>query len=215
MRRIFIIYLISFLLLFLNHSLFSNPLTKEEIVRHLLIKKSKITTFVADITQEKEISLLKEKVISKGKIFYKSPSNILVKLGKPESLIILLKKDKLLLYYPLEKVAEKYNLKNRIKTENLLFPFSQDYKNALSISHESTNRYLILIISPSKASSEIKEVKLWIEPKNWMIKKMKIIEKNGDTSLIKYSNMVINEPLSDSIFSLKIPDDVEVSSPLE
>jgi outer membrane lipoprotein-sorting protein len=50
-----------------------------------------------------------------------------------------------------------------------------------------------------------------ISKKDWIITGMEMVEKNGDTTILQYSNMKMNTGLSNSDFEIRIPKDVKVT----
>lgn len=55
------------------------------------------------------------------------------------------------------------------------------------------------------------KARFWISKEDWMVTGMELVEKNGDTTLLRYSNIRLNTGLTDSDFELRLPGDVKVT----
>jgi outer membrane lipoprotein-sorting protein len=66
-------------------------------------------------------------------------------------------------------------------------------------------------ITPKVNDPLFVKTRLWVSKKDWMIMGMEMIEKNGDTTLLRYSNIRVNTGLSDSDFKIHLPKDVKIT----
>ncbi len=82
-----------------------SQITIEQVIQHLREARMRTEDFSADLLQEKRISLLKEKVVSRGKIRYKKPHYFLIEFFHPEPSQMVFDGKTLLLYFKEEKVA--------------------------------------------------------------------------------------------------------------
>jgi len=55
------------------------------------------------------------------------------------------------------------------------------------------------------------KTRLWISKRDGMIVGMEMVEKNGDMTLLRYSNMRVNTGLIDSDFEIHLPKDVKIT----
>ncbi|MBM4351381.1 MAG: outer membrane lipoprotein carrier protein LolA [Deltaproteobacteria bacterium] len=188
-------------------------LTVDEVVQRIRESREKTKDFSADLLQEKKISLLKEKVISKGRIRFKKPDRISIEFFHPETSQMVYDGKTFLLYFKEEKMAERYQVQgNPVVEKYMLFskdPFQEKLAQWRIV--EDRESVLAVEILPKVKDALFVKTKLWISKKDWIIMGMEMVEKNGDTTSLRYSNMRVNMGLSDSDFEIRLPKDVKVT----
>ncbi len=63
---------------------------------------------------------------------------------------------------------------------------------------------------PKNQGSFIISMKLWIDPKEWLIRKVELVDQNGKTTEYVVNEIKVNIGLKDSSFTYQIPEGVEV-----
>jgi len=211
MKFILLIFVFSFFLPFA--SIEAQTLTVDEVVQQIRESREKTKDFSADLLQEKKISLLKEKVISKGKIRFKKPDKISIEFFHPETSQMVYDGKTFLLYFKEEKMAERYQVQgNPVVEKYLLFskdPFQEKLAQWRIVEDRET--VFALEILPKVKDPLFVKTRMWISKKDWIITGMEMVEKNGDTTTLRYSNMRVNMGLADSDFEIRLPKDVKVT----
>ena len=189
------------------------PISADEVVKRLREIQEKTKDFSADIHQEKKLSLLKEKIISRGKIRFKKPDKVSIEFFHPESNQMVFDRKTALLYYKEEKLAERYSLRsNPIAERYLLFskdPFQEKLAEWKIL--EDRESFLVMEIIPKVKDPLFVKTRLRVSKKDWMLIGMDMVEKNGDTTSIRYSNMKVNTGLTESDFEIHLPRDVKIT----
>ena len=210
-KFILFIFVFSFFLPFA--SIEAQTLTVDEVVQQIRESREKTKDFSADLLQEKKISLLKEKVISKGKIRFKKPDKISIEFFHPETSQMVYDGKTFLLYFKEEKMAERYQVQgNPVVEKYMLFskdPFQEKLAQWKIVEDRET--VLALEILPKVKDPLFVKTRMWISKKDWIITGMEMVEKNGDTTTLRYSNMRVNMGLADSDFEIRLPKDVKVT----
>lgn len=191
----------------------STALGAEEVVRRLREVQEKTKDFSADLYQEKKLALLKEKIISRGKIRFKKLDKVSIEFFPPESSRMVFDGKTALLYYKEEKVAERYSLRSNPMAERYLL-FSKDpFQEKLAEWKilEDRESFLVMEIVPKVKDPLFAKTRLRISKKDWMVIGMDLVDKNGDTTSIRYSNMKVNTGLTDSDFEIHLPKDVKIT----
>ncbi len=184
-----------------------------QVVQRLKETREKIKDFSADLLQEKKVFLLKEKVVSRGKIRFKKPDHFFIEFFHPESSQMVFDGRTFLLYFKEEKMAERYQVQaNPIVEKYLLFskdPFQEKLATWKMVEdHES---FLVIEILPKGEEALFIKTRLWVSKKDWMVTGMEMVERNGDTTLLRYSNTWVNTGLTDSDFQVHIPKGVKIT----
>jgi outer membrane lipoprotein carrier protein len=189
------------------------PMGAEEVVKRLREVQEKTKDFSADLHQEKKLSLMKEKIVSRGRIRFKKPDKVSIEFFHPESSQMVFDGKTVLLYYKEEKLAERYSLRSNPMTERYLL-FSKDpFQEKLAEWKilEDRESFLVMEILPKVKDPLFVKTRLRVSKKDWMVIGMEMIEKNGDTTSIRYSNMKVNTGLTDSDFEIHLPKDVKIT----
>jgi outer membrane lipoprotein-sorting protein len=66
-------------------------------------------------------------------------------------------------------------------------------------------------ITPRVKDPLFVKTRLRVSKKDWMLIGMDMVEKNGDTTSIRYSNMKVNTGLTESDFEIHLPKDVKIT----
>ena len=185
----------------------------DEVVKRLKEVQEKTKDFSADLHQEKKLSLMKEKIVSRGRIRFKKPDKVSIEFFHPESSQMVFDGKTVLLYYKEEKLAERYSLRSNPMAERYLL-FSKDpFQEKLAEWRilEDRESFLVMEIIPKVKDPLFVKTRLRVSKKDWMVIGMEMIEKNGDTTSIRYSNMKVNTGLTDSDFEIHLPKDVKIT----
>lgn len=67
-----------------------------------------------------------------------------------------------------------------------------------------------LELTPKESHPQVETLYLWCDRESYMIKRLRIIDPLGGFTDLKFSNIVVNQPVSDSSFSFTPPPDTEV-----
>ena len=189
------------------------PISAAEVVKRLREIQAKTKEFSADIHQEKTLSLLKDKIVSRGRIRFKKPDKVSIDFFHPESSQMVFDGKTALLYYKEEKLAERYSLRsNPIAERYLLFskdPFQEKLAEWKIL--EDWESFLVMEIIPKVKDPPFVKTRLRVSKKDWMVIGMDMVEKNGDTTSIRYSNMKVNTGLTESDFEIHLPRDVKIT----
>jgi outer membrane lipoprotein carrier protein len=185
----------------------------DEVVQRLKESREKTRDFSADLLQEKKVSLLKEKVVSRGRIRFKKPNQFFIEFFHPESSQMAFDGKTLLLYFKEEKMAERYQVHaNPIVEKYLLFsknPFQEKLAGWKIV--EDRESVLVMEILPKVKEALFVKTRLWVSKKDWMVVAMEMVERNGDATFLRYSNMRVNTGLTDSDFQIYLPKDVKIT----
>jgi len=191
----------------------ATPMGAEEVVKRLREVQAKTKDFSADLHQEKKLSLMKEKIVSRGRIRFKKPDKVSIEFFHPEPSQMIFDGKTVLLYYKEEKMAERYSLRSNPLTERYLVfskdPFQEKLAGWKIV--EDRESFLVIEIIPKVKDPLFVKTRLQVSKKNWMVIGMEMIEKNGDTTSIRYSNMKVNTGLIDSDFEIHLPKDVKIT----
>jgi len=185
----------------------------DRIVEKLKSRLEQIEDFSAIIVQEKRIAIFNSAIVSSGLLKWKKPGRLFIAMNPPDVSQLFFSENVLWLYYPDEKIAEKYVLKDNQKQFNpfSFFTLIQRLREGddVQIITEQTGS-VVLELKPS--GHLFKKIKLWFSKKDLLMEKVEMFETDGDRTIITYSNTIINSGISDEVFRFIPPKGVTVSS---
>jgi outer membrane lipoprotein-sorting protein len=176
-------------------------------------------TLTASFTERKDLSILKEPIVSKGRFYFTKPDDVLWQYTEPDPRYFLISKDELLAYYPTKKRAQKVSLAffhDRLLKILAIGQPSAALRKYYEISLEEEANDIadtsLLILSPRKRSvkKRIADVRLWISRGSALPVRMQYTEPDGDTTTITFEDVRFNPEIAASTYQIEIPKDVEI-----
>ena len=195
------------------------------ILQHMDQASKQLTDLTADIKQTKVTLVVNDTSTDTGKLFLKrtkSGNRTKLEYEKPVVKILLIDKGKVLIYEPKINTLQEVDLgKNRAQAEFLLTGVGQSSANLTQthtvrfIKEETVNgiKTSLLELKP-KGSSMFSQIWLWIDPALGLPIQTRLTESSGDYLTFQLENIKINPKLSDKIFKLNLPSDVQRMKPM-
>jgi outer membrane lipoprotein-sorting protein len=183
-------------------------LDKTDNFRKLFSNTSRTTlTIQADFSQEKSLSLLSEKIVSKGKFWYKSGKNLRMEYVQPFSYLIIFHDDKI--FIKDGKSENKFSANsnktfqqiNRVLIDCMsgnIFE-NPDFETRV---FENANSNLVELKPTTKNLKELyKNINIVIAKKDNTVNSIEMYEISGDNTIIRFQNKIINATLPDTLFT--------------
>lgn len=200
------------LFLFVNVSAFAQPAGFKPIkdtaaFRQKMEKQSRlINTIESDFIQEKHMSAMSEKIVTKGHFHFKKANMLRWEYTEPKKYLVTINKEKMFI-----KENGKVNrfdiAANRIfkgvndmmmasVQGNLLS--SKDYKASF---YENETYFLVELSPVSKSMKKfLSVIQLYLSKTDYSVEKVKMIEPGDDYTLIDFTNRKTNQPIPDEKF---------------
>lgn len=181
--------------------------------------QSSTRTLTAAFTERKEIALLKDPVVAKGRFFYTKPDDVLWQYTDPDPRYFLISKDELLSYFPSKRRAERVSI--GLYHDRLLkvLAIGQPSKNLLKyyeIHLDETGNDIagthLLILSPRKrmVKKRIAELRLWVNQSSSLPVRMQYREPDGDSTTVSFEDVRFNPQIAASVYKIEIPKDIQI-----
>ncbi len=161
--------------------------------------------FSANIIQEKKIELFKTAITSTGSMLWKKPGMLMIEMNPPDRSQLFFNGSILWFYYPDEKIAERYVLKDSAAFADsfLMFnPFSSDSEEQVASAHIQDG---IMVVEFIPSGHLFSKVEIWVAEETCLVQKVNLYGQDGDTTTLTYKNASINSGISDDIFSFNPP----------
>lgn len=210
--RLKILMIVALLLLSVP-TVWAQSMGMDEVIQRLREVRERTKDFTADLIQEKAIASLRQKVISKGRIRYKHPDKVYLEIFSPESTQMGFDGKTLLIYYKEDGVAERYSAQSHPTIEMYLLFLRDPFQEKLARWKiaEDQESFLVIEIVPRGDDFPFDRARLRVSKKDWEIAEMEWVERSGETTLLRYSNIQLNTGLKDSAFELRLPRDTKVT----
>ena len=187
------------------------------ILQQLKKAQESLQDFTADINQVKISSLSKAPVVSRGKMRLKRPDRIWVEMYPPYPTVTVLNKGVLLIYFPDEKIAQRYQVAGNPALAKVLLFFQNpiDTLGKRIWLQEERPGEVILGIDPAEDLAIFQKIRISIDTSNWLPRSVEMVEKGGNRTTINYDNVKVNSGILDDSFTLRLPADVEIIEPMK
>jgi outer membrane lipoprotein carrier protein len=190
-----------------------NPVVKNELASYISkIEKASasLATLQCSFTQKKNIAILSESVVSKGTLAYKKENKLSWEYTSPYYYLFVLNGDKV--YIKNDKSTSQFDTKSNalFKEISLLLVNSIsgtgliDTRKFDAVFYEST-LFLQVRLTPKNKSlkSFLSTVILNFEKKSYLVNSIEMVEPSGDTNIIVFRDVKLNQPVSDEKFMVR------------
>lgn len=171
---------------------------------------SKATTSIeSDFTQEKNLSMLSEKIISKGHFAFKKDNLLRWEYNSPSKYMIVINKDKVMIKD--EKKTSKYDMNSNKVFKEINDIMVSSVQGTIFKSQKFRTNYfendkfykLELIPQDKNMKDTFKKINLYFDKSVTSVAKMEMVEASEDLTLLDFSNKKLNAPIADNLFIIK------------
>jgi outer membrane lipoprotein-sorting protein len=187
----------------------------DEVLSGLQSYRETLNTFTASFVQTKHLALFTGDVTSRGTFALKKSGAMVWRFDPPDDTVIGFKPGLITFYYPSLKKAKRIHLSTGADIPQWMSfgmgPIDNvdALKDAAVVTVTETNGVTLLTFAPKDTKEAIKEIAISMK-KDYTPLKIRIAERNGDFTVIEFSEQRLNPPVSDALFDVKIPPGVSV-----
>ncbi len=193
----------------------------EELVAKIDEVNSQITSLTAKFTQRKEISLLTDPIEMSGSFFLEKPNAMKFEFEPQGDLVLLVNQTEMVSISHKEKRAERIELPKR-KSDLTKMLITEQLHNLLKVfsigrvdqTGTTGDQQLILYPERRKLKKKFDEIRIWVN-EGYLIYRIKVTSKDGDTFELHLTDIVINPPIDASVFDASIPEGYAVGDRME
>jgi outer membrane lipoprotein-sorting protein len=169
----------------------------------------KTETIKSDFVQEKNLSMLSEKIVSKGKFWFKRENMLRMEYNTPFQYLMILNNGNMYI-----KDGQKENkvstrsskLFNQINKITIDCVRGSVFNNPdfITKAYENKSTYLIELSPASKALKEFfNTIDVIVNKSDYEATTIEMKENSGDNTVIRFTNREINANIPDAIFTIK------------
>jgi len=180
------------------------------VFKSKLQEKAKATNSIeSNFVQEKNLSLLSEKIISKGHFYFKKPKQLRWEYLSPTAYLIVINQDKISIKDG--KKISKFDAKSNKMFQginDMMLNSVQgnvlDHKQ-FKITYFENENYFLVELQPKEKEMKtyLKRIDMYFDKKDYTVSKLIMTELSDDYTLIEFNSKKINEVISDAQFILK------------
>jgi outer membrane lipoprotein-sorting protein len=169
----------------------------------------KTETIKSDFVQEKNLSMLSEKIVSKGKFWFKRENMLRMEYNTPFQYLMILNNGNMYIKdgQKENKVSTKSSkLFNQINKITIDCVRGSVFNNPdfIAKTYENKNTYLIELSPASKALKEFfNTIEVIVNKSDFEATTIEMNENSGDNTIIRFTNREINANIPDAIFTIK------------
>lgn len=168
-----------------------------------------VNTIESDFTQEKNLSMLSEKIMSKGHFVFKKENLLRWEYQTPYKYLIVINKDKI--WIKDEKKTNKYDMNsNKVFKEinDIMIACVQGniFKSGkFKVTYFENDKYYKLELYPLQKNMKesLKKINMYFDKNVTSVSKLDMIEPNDDYTTLEFTTKKLNGPIADNIFTVK------------
>jgi outer membrane lipoprotein-sorting protein len=176
----------------------------------LLAMSQKVNTIESDFVQEKNLSILSNKIISKGHFCFKKTSNIRWEYLQPYHYLIIISNNKI--FIKEDKNQKQYDIQSNKMFQEMnkfisgciqgdILKNEQEYKIGY---FEDDKNYFVSLVPKSEAMRKmLNEVQIWFNRNDLTVSRIAMVESGGDYTRIDFLNKILNTDIPLEKFSFK------------
>ncbi len=180
-----------------------------EFKLNLSAASKNLQTIKSEFTQEKNLALLNEKVISKGRFLFKKQNKVRMEYVTPFSYLMVINGDRVMIRDQ-QKSSSFSARSNRLFTliNNIIIDCVQgtilENKQFTYEVFVTKSGYMIKLVPVKKELKEFFEhIHVYIHSSDYTVQKFDLVEPGGDNTLITFHNKEINAIIADSYFNVR------------
>ena len=171
-------------------------------------ESAKIKSISSNFEQEKELTILLEKIISKGEFRFKRENKIRIEYLDPFYYLMIINGDKMIIKDDQNETTmnvrsnKLFQQVNNIMVESVNGTIIDNEDFSVRI-FEDASRYLMEMTPVDKTlKGFFNTILIYADKESFSVTQILMNESSGDTTLIKFVNRNLNAQLSDEIFTL-------------
>ena len=182
---------------------------KKDVISKINNASTSIQSMSASFTQTKYLSMLSDKMVSSGKVYYSKSDKLRWEYTSPYQYLFIFNGSKVYVGNKSKKNVIDTNT-NKVFKEIARIMMSTVTGTALSNTSDfsislsdSSNQWVITLVPKKKElKSMFSKVILYFNKTSYIVSEINIYEKNGDRTNIKFSGLTTNKKIDATLFSI-------------
>jgi len=188
---------------------YATPKDLNDFKTRFTTASQKIASIESDFTQVKNLAMLKDKITSRGKFFYKKSNKVRIEYTKPFSYLMVLNNNDMKVKD--EQKSTNYNARSNKMMQSINTIMldcmrgtvynNKDFQTSV---YESGKDYLLLLTPTASVMKKLfTRIEVFLDKSSFDVVRLNMVEHGGDNSLMSFTNRQLNKNLDDALFSTK------------
>jgi outer membrane lipoprotein carrier protein len=191
------------------------------ILERLSALRKDLHSIRADVSQEKQLAILRKKVYVSGAVTIAKPNRLRWEVSKPDRSVTVIDGETMTVYHPDLKEAQTYKLSENIMARNSLSLFASAMSGAIEelekkfkVEVSSWENEIVLRLVPISriAGRYLSSVTIYYDKAKGLPRAFEVLTPKGDSTLTKLENITINPPIDAETFRMKLPPDAWITN---
>lgn len=190
------------------------------LVQRVKLEQSHVTTMSARFRQEKTSEMLLEPSTDLGLFYYRAPDQVRWEYHEPEEMLVVINGEELVTFYKEQGVAESASIGDisekvfkYLGASGSLDKLAEFFEvTAYFPEGEGDPYHLVLEPRYSRIERRLLGMEIWIDPVSYQPTQFKYLQPGGDETTYSFEDIKLNEPLSDVLFEVELPEGVAVKT---
>lgn len=176
----------------------------------LLTMSTRVNTIESDFIQEKNLSVLANKIVSKGHFCYKKDNNIRWEYVTPYVYLIIISQNKIFIRD--DRNQKQYDIQGNKMFQEMnkfisgciqgdILQQEQEYK--VGYFEDDRNYFVSMVPNAEKMRQMLNEVQIWFNRNDLTVSRIVMLESGGDYTKIDFMNKKLNTDIPVEKFSFK------------
>ena len=182
----------------------------ESLRTHVKEVAGSTKTIISDFIQVKEMKMLKENLISKGKFYFKKEKSLRWEYLSPYSYLIIIRDDRIAIKD--EDKINRFDLKtnqlfleiNRVILGSIQGTLLYDEVNFKPAFYQSRDAYLVQLQTLNqKLKKSLPAIIISFDKNDYSVSRVEMLETGDDRTVITFTNKKMNVPVDDEKFQIR------------
>lgn len=168
-----------------------------------------IQSIRSEFVQEKNLSLLEEKIVSKGQFAFKKDKRVRLEYNTPFHYLMIINGDNILVQD--DKKTNKFSAKSNKMFRQIneiivdcLSGKALGSPNYSTQAFENKTQFALVLTPASKTLKEFfRDIRVFVDKKDYAVARVEMNELSGDNTVMHFSRPVLNQPIADQLFEVK------------
>lgn len=181
----------------------------EQFKKDFAAQNAKLTSIKSSFVQEKTLTMLTEKIVSKGEFWFKRNDKIRIEYKTPYSYLLIINGDQMITKdnqkesHVNTSSNKLFRQVNRIIIDCVQGTILNNKDFSVKI-FENQNQFQLQLTPQAKAIKEFfQTITITLDKKDYSVSDLELLEQGGDTTLMRFSNKQLNTSIDDAVFTVR------------
>ncbi len=181
----------------------------DQFKKDFAAQNAKLTSVKSLFVQEKTLTMLTEKIVSKGEFWFKRSDKIRIEYKTPYNYLMIINGDQMITKDN-QKESHVNTSSNKLfkQVNRIIIDCVQgtilNNKDFLVKIFQSQTEFQLQLTPQAKTIKEFfQTITITLDKKDYSVSDLLLLEQGGDTTLMRFSNKQLNIPIDDAVFTVK------------